>query len=238
VARDHAPVRRVTAAHHAHGECHAGCIQAQYDTLKEVARRFGQQAEATAQMQGRMQQSLRALQSGGWEGRGSAAFFTEMNQTVLPALRRLETAFSQSEIVVAQIKNILHSAEQEASEPFRGSNFLGKPLMMVADQGIADPPSVPVPGDPSNEWRWNPNPQNRRGGSWGPKRPIPGQGQPSASWDPEGHWDVDDGKGNRQRYDKNGKPLTPEEAHDKKSKAEKGSESSEITISKDFLRIS
>ena len=36
---------------------------------------------------------------------------------------------------------------------------------------------------------------------WGPKYPIPGQSQPSASWDaPNGHWDNPDGKGNTTRY--------------------------------------
>jgi RHS repeat-associated protein len=78
------------------------------------------------------------------------------------------------------------------------------------------PPPVPVPnGGPDNGWKWNPNPQNSRGGSWGPQEPIPGQSQPSGSWDPEGHWDVDNGLGDRQRYDPDGKPLTPDEAHGK-----------------------
>ena len=40
-------------------------LQAQYDQLEQIAARFGRQAEATAQMQGRVQQSLRALQAGG-----------------------------------------------------------------------------------------------------------------------------------------------------------------------------
>ena len=39
------------------------------------------------------------------------------------------------------------------------------------------------------------------------------KGQPGASWDPEGHWDVDSGKGGRQRFDPNGNPITPGEAH-------------------------
>jgi RHS repeat-associated protein len=78
------------------------------------------------------------------------------------------------------------------------------------------PPPVPVPGaGPGNGWKWNPNPQNPRGGTWGPQEPIPGQGQPSGSWDPEGHWDIDNGLGDRQRYDPDGKPITPDEAHRK-----------------------
>jgi len=85
-------------------------------------------------------------------------------------------------------------------------------------------PPVPVPnGGEGNGWKWNPNPQNPRGGSYGPIRPIPNQSQPSANWERKnpdrwstmGHWDVKDGKGNTDRVDMNGNPITPEEAHGK-----------------------
>lgn len=81
-------------------------------------------------------------------------------------------------------------------------------------------PPIDVPGDPTNEWKWNPDHNNKRGGSWGPKRPIPGQSQPGASWDPEGHWDVDNGQGERQRYDEDGNPISPDEAHNNRKKCD------------------
>jgi len=96
----------------------------------------------------------------------------------------------------------------------------GDPVNWIDPSGLAaipappGPPPVAVPGaNPGNGWKWNSNPQNSRGGSWGPQTPITGQSQPSASWDPEGHWDVDNGHGDRQRYDPEGNPITPEEAH-------------------------
>lgn len=49
---------------------------------------------------------------------------------------------------------------------------------------------VPVPGSDGKEQRQK----------WKPEKPCPGS-QPGASWDGEnGHWDVDDGYGNRERY--------------------------------------
>jgi RHS repeat-associated protein len=87
------------------------------------------------------------------------------------------------------------------------------------------PPPVPVPGDPNNGWKWNPDDNNKRGGTWGPKTPIKDgrKGQPSASWEPKkgngkAHWDVDDGDGNRERYDEDGNPIPAEEAHGRKKK--------------------
>jgi RHS repeat-associated protein len=80
------------------------------------------------------------------------------------------------------------------------------------------PPPLPVPGaGTENYWVKDTN----AGGSrevWRPIHPIVGEegrGQPSASWDPEGHWDVDDGRGNRQRYDWRGNKISAEQAHSK-----------------------
>lgn len=39
-----------------------------------------------------------------------------------------------------------------------------------------------------------------RPGKWKPKYPIPGQSQPGVSWDPDGHWDHDNGKRTRTRW--------------------------------------
>ena len=72
--------------------------------------------------------------------------------------------------------------------------------------GASPPSKIPHTG----EWKWSPDPNNSRGGTF-----TDSSGK-SASWDkPGGHWDVDDGKGNRQRYDREGNPLTKEEAHRK-----------------------
>ena len=55
-------------------------------------------------------------------------------------------------------------------------------------------PPERIPGGP---WRWFPNKKNSRGGAF---RDPKGK---SANWDPDGHWDVDDGKGGtRKRYDR------------------------------------
>ena len=102
----------------------------------------------------------------------------------------------------------------------------GSPMYRTAPtlpNGQPAPPNIPVPGGSGAKWKWNANPKNSRGGSWGPDK-WDGKTQgspPSASWDAKPgkngteHWDVDDGKGGRTRVDENGKPLTPDEAHGK-----------------------
>ena len=65
-------------------------------------------------------------------------------------------------------------------------------------------PNGRLPGN----WTFYPDSNNSRGGTW-----QDGNGN-SASWDgPGDHWDVDDGKGNRRRYNRHGKEISKEEAH-------------------------
>lgn len=66
------------------------------------------------------------------------------------------------------------------------------------------PPVALPPGKDGQPNSWIKKPgTGERPNKWVPKLPLPSQtgGQPGASWDPNGgHWDVDDGQGNRRRY--------------------------------------
>jgi hypothetical protein len=71
------------------------------------------------------------------------------------------------------------------------------------------PPGKPPgwkPGDPLVPNDWKPGEgTGDRGTRWDPKYPVPGQSQPNVSWDPtQGHWDYNDGHGNRTRYGPDG----------------------------------
>ena len=100
-------------------------IQAQYDTLSEVARRFGSQAQANREMLAAVRRAMQPLQAGAWQGRGSAAFFNEMNGEVLPALNRLAAALEQAQSVTTAIARVVRQAEEEAAQPFKGHGGAG-----------------------------------------------------------------------------------------------------------------
>lgn len=97
-------------------------VQANYDQLEAIARRFGQQAQRIDELRSQLQRSAQPLEQGGWQGRGSAAFFQEMNGQIVPATQRLRLALDQARAVTMQIGELLRRAEQEASAPFRGSS--------------------------------------------------------------------------------------------------------------------
>lgn len=94
-------------------------IRADYDRLEQVAGKFASQAQAIQQMIQQVRGSMDPLEGGGWVGRGSDAFFAEMNDEVLPANERLQQALEEASRVTKQIIQTVKQAEEEASSPFR-----------------------------------------------------------------------------------------------------------------------
>jgi len=79
-----------------------------------------------------------------------------------------------------------------------------------ADGQPIGPPVTLPPGADGQPNDWVPIPGTAdRPIKWKPRFPIPTDtgGQPSASWDKEGHWDADNGRGERSRYLPDGTPI-------------------------------
>jgi hypothetical protein len=76
-------------------------------------------------------------------------------------------------------------------------NPLPPPAPLPPGKGGQPNQWVPIPGSPARPTKWK------------PKYPVnnPKGGQPGASWDPSGHFDTDDGNGNRNRTSPNGNPV-------------------------------
>ncbi|MBX3010465.1 MAG: WXG100 family type VII secretion target [Caldilineaceae bacterium] len=96
-------------------------IRADYDQLEQIATRFSRQAQEVQQMLQQVRNSMGKLENGGWIGRGSQAFFAEMNSKVLPASNRLQQALTEASRSVKEISQTIRQAEEEASAVFRQS---------------------------------------------------------------------------------------------------------------------
>ncbi|RME69683.1 MAG: WXG100 family type VII secretion target [Chloroflexi bacterium] len=96
-------------------------IRADYDQLEQVASRFANQAQEVQQMLQQVRSSMSRLRND-WIGRGSDAFFDEMEGEVLPATQRLQQALEEASRVTKDIVQIMQQAEEEASSPFRSSS--------------------------------------------------------------------------------------------------------------------
>lgn len=113
----------------------AELIQAQYEQLETIAARFGQEAAVAGQLEAAVRQAMDSLQQGGWIGRGAEAFYSEMEAVLFPAMGRLAAALAEAQSATLKIKEIMQSAEEEASSPFRGTG--GEPAAAVGAAGTA-----------------------------------------------------------------------------------------------------
>lgn len=100
----------------------AEVVQTKYEELDAIARRFAQQAQANRALQQQVQRGVAALRNGGWEGRGAAAFFGEMEQRVFPVMARLTNALAEAQVTTLVIKDLIRQAEEEAANALRGAD--------------------------------------------------------------------------------------------------------------------
>ncbi|CAG0965384.1 hypothetical protein ANRL4_00923 [Anaerolineae bacterium] len=95
-------------------------IQANYDCLQEILRQFMRHADMTVALTVQVEGLVEQLQGGAWRGVGAEAFYAEMRDLILPALRRLEDALQFAGEGTGKIHTILREAEEEAARLFRG----------------------------------------------------------------------------------------------------------------------
>jgi WXG100 family type VII secretion target len=95
-------------------------VRADYDQLEQVASRFANQSQEVQQMMQQVKRGMHQLERD-WIGRGSEAFFREMQGEVLPAVQRLQQALEEANRVTKEVVQVMQQAEDEASSPFRSS---------------------------------------------------------------------------------------------------------------------
>jgi WXG100 family type VII secretion target len=105
-------------------------VRAAYEELSTIAHRFMKASEKHQQDLQRVQRAATRLHQQGWEGKGSDAFFQEMERVVLPALRRLCTALAQGGTTLQKIQTVMRNAEEEAARLFQGQASGGGETMI------------------------------------------------------------------------------------------------------------
>ena len=89
-------------------------IQADHDLLEKIAGQFRNESEAVAEMLQAVQHGMQRLRND-WLGRGSEAFFSEMEKEILPAVRRLIDALALAGETTNQINGLLQQADESYS---------------------------------------------------------------------------------------------------------------------------
>ncbi|MCG3212083.1 MAG: hypothetical protein FOGNACKC_05730 [Anaerolineae bacterium] len=102
----------------------ADIVQINHEVLETIAGKFTHESEDVANMVQAVQNAMNRLKSD-WIGRGSDAFFKEMEGEILPALVRLVDALAQAGAVTKEINQMMQQADEEASSPFKDSSQAG-----------------------------------------------------------------------------------------------------------------
>ena len=97
----------------------ADIVRIDYEGLESTAAKYRHHAAEVREMERLLLRALGDLRDGGWEGRGADAFYSEMEEVVLPAVQRLIAALEDADLTTRQIARTFQSAEEEAAAPFR-----------------------------------------------------------------------------------------------------------------------
>ena len=90
-------------------------IRADYDNLKQIAQRFGQQAEETRKTLRNLEQAVNTLRQGDWIGEGARKFYDEFDSAVLPSLKRLQSALENAGQATKKMDDVMRQAEELAA---------------------------------------------------------------------------------------------------------------------------
>lgn len=94
-------------------------IRVDYEAIEKIQTIFAREANAVTQLLQNVLRVQKQLQGGGWIGRGSDAFYAEMDEKINPAVRRLIEALTDASRTSKEIRAFMQEAEQEASSRFR-----------------------------------------------------------------------------------------------------------------------
>jgi len=103
----------------------ASRVRADHEQLTQIAQRFGSESERTRATLQTLQSKKAILEGGDWIGRGATKFYTEMDQYILPSVKRLADALGAAQQTTTKISRIMKAAEDEAAALFKGKGASG-----------------------------------------------------------------------------------------------------------------
>lgn len=124
-------------------------VRGNYEQLSRVAQTFSRQAETCQQTLRSVQQVKNVLQNGDWVGQGAAAFYSEMDSALLPALTRLINALEVASTVTLTISQIVNQTEVDVARLFQSNPT---PTPVPAPTPTPLPPTITPHSQSSINW--------------------------------------------------------------------------------------
>lgn len=95
-------------------------IRYQYDDLQDVSRRFRELTDRAEQLLRRSNYCVQRLDDGVWIGKGADKYRQEMENLILPALRRLSALLGDTAWTLTKAGDMMREAEEIGSRLFNG----------------------------------------------------------------------------------------------------------------------
>ncbi|MCA0354782.1 MAG: WXG100 family type VII secretion target [Chloroflexi bacterium] len=144
----------------------ADVVQSDYERLAQVAKQLQKLHDHQTQMEAMVRQTYQQLRST-WQGDAAVAFFAEMDDSIFPTLKRLQTALTTASTVTTQISQIFRQAEEEAAKgiKFDGGGSAGAAASAAgatgagaetANASAAAGPTTPVGPDSYGDFKVGP----------------------------------------------------------------------------------
>jgi len=96
-----------------------GKIQYQYDQLEGLIREFQDVSSDLQQTANKITQKKEALRGGGWKGKGAEKFYQEMDDIILPALKRSHTAMDTAGDRIRKMSDQMKAMEDQLKSIMR-----------------------------------------------------------------------------------------------------------------------
>ena len=110
-------------------------VRVDYTALQQIATVFAGEAQLAQTLHRQLSNQVAQLRSGGWQSQGANVFYGEMEQTLLPALKRLISALENAGRTTGSIADLMAEAERDAARLFSGLALAGEAMRMSATLG-------------------------------------------------------------------------------------------------------
>lgn len=96
-------------------------VRAEQAALKEIAKSFSSESDASNQTLRNLKQKAEALRGGDWLGDSANKFYNEMDSAVFPALQRLTNALAEAARITQQVAKLMVQTEETTANIFKAN---------------------------------------------------------------------------------------------------------------------
>jgi WXG100 family type VII secretion target len=98
-------------------------VRSDFEQLRDIQRRWNAEAESAGRAIQDLNSRMERLKGGDWYGDSATKFFNEMDNAIMPAMKKLAEALAEANRVTGQIAQTMKAAEDECSGTLNGSNI-------------------------------------------------------------------------------------------------------------------